>query len=314
MTTGTISPYLELPEDINPPKPGYFHDVFHLVNAYLELLRNIPENAVPSRGLIKLYGLRMGTLDIDTTFIESKYLSLLNSNHDIRNKLQLFAHSSIAFNIQALYQLITNTISRDLVRGFGDDKCLSMETVHALNQFAKFQHKHHHDGPRNQREDNMDSLVETVRYNAIYRHDGVTSSEAIIRAIAVLDTIVHGNEHTPVTPEYSLSQTARWRARNALKIVFYIGCRFYHLNVLRFSDEIINRSYDRILKITDLTLAAVPFDPTLIYNTGDETSSISKWGIEYVQSLEAVLLYFGGIRYEALLAIDANGNKGVLNV
>ena len=80
MTTGTTAPYLELPEDINQPKPGYFHDVFHLIHAYIELLKNIPENAAPEKGLIKLYSYRTGSLSLDTTVLESTYRTLLSSD------------------------------------------------------------------------------------------------------------------------------------------------------------------------------------------------------------------------------------------
>ena len=306
MTTGTVAPYLEKPDDINTPRPGYFHDVFHLVHAYIELLRNVPPGAMPAKGLIKLYSYRMGVLDLDTSVLEKNYLSLLTNDRAQQKMLREFAQSSIAYNIQALYQLVTNTLSRDLTRSFGDDKCLSAETVHALNHFAKLQGQVLNTS-RIKRDDSMGPLVQTCHYNAIYRHDGVSSSEAIIRAIGALDTIVHGGLISSTTPQNE-------RLLNALKIVFYIGCRYYRLNPLRLSDEIINRSYDRVLNITDLTLAAIPFDPTLIYDCSDDTSSITKWGIEYVQSLEAVLLFSGGIRYEAVIAIDANGNKGVTNV
>ena len=192
------------------------------------------------------------------------------------------------------------------MNAFGDDKCLSSEVVHALNQFSKLQGQVL-DSRYVQRDDGLIALVNTCHYNAIYRHDGVSSSEAILRVIGALDRIVHYET-------WRLDITRRRRMVNALKIIFYIGCRYYHINTLRLSDEIINRSYDRVLKISDLTLAAIPFDPTLIYNCSDDTSTISKWGIEYVQSLEAVLLYFGGVRYEALVAVDANGNKGINNV
>ena len=305
MTIGTAAPYLERPVDINTSRPGYFHDVFHLVRSYIELLKNIPANAAPGKGLIKLYSYRTGTLDIDTTILENNYHELVTNDLIQKKKLQRFGKSLISYNITALYQVVANTISKDLIRSFGDDNCLSAETIHALNHFAKF-----HDKPKNSRvqlEDSMDALVETTRYNAIYRHDGVSSSQAIIRAINTLDRIVHydGLGDEPINQH---------RLLNALKIVFYIGCRYYHVNILSLSDEVINRSYDRLLKITDFTLAAVPFDPTLVYNCSDETSSITRWGIEYIQSLGAVLLYSGGIRYQAIIAIDANGNKGVTNV
>ena len=298
MTTGTTAPYLELPEDINPPKPGYFHDVFHLVHAYIQLLSHVPESAFPSPGLVKLYSHRMGTLDLDTSVLEQAYGATLSTSRLQQNQLQTFANSSIVYNIQVLYKLITNTMSRDLVKTFGDDKCLTSEVVHALNHFAKMQNRT--DNSRVQRHDSMEAVVETCHYNATYPRGGVSSSEAIIRTIAVLDVMFR-------LPE-------RKRLLNALKIVFYIGCRYYHLNLLRFSDEIINRSYDRTLNITDFTLAAIPFDPMLIQACSDETMAISRWGIEYVQSLDAVLLYFGGVRYAATFTVEANGNKGVDNV
>lgn len=306
MTQGSSNPFLEQPTDINPPKPGYFFNVFHLVHSYIELLRNVPPGAAPAKGLIKLYSLRMGVLDLDTTLLEKSYTSLVNNNSSEKKKLVEFAKSCISYNIQTLYQLLTNTLTKDLLRAFGDDKCLSFETVHALNQFAKFQDENKN-SLRFQRDDSMDALVETCRYNAMYRQNGVSSSEAILRVISVLDKIVMNDVFVSSTDIYR-------RLVNSLKIVFYICCRYYHLNILRFTDEIINRSYDRVLMITDFTLAAIPFDPTLIYNCSDETSYVTKWGIEYVQSLEAVLLYFGGIRYSGLIAIDANGNKGVTNV
>lgn len=307
MTTGTTAPYLELPEDINPPKPEYFHDVFHLVHAYIQLLNNVSEFAIPGKGLVKLYSYRMGVLDLDTTVLEQAYREKVATNRLQQTQLQIFANSAIAYNIQALYQLITNTLSKNIIDGFGDDKCLSTEVVHALNQFAKLQSRV--DTQQVKRYDSMDALVETCHYNATYaRKDGTSSSEAIVRIIAVLDRMFEESLMNPFNGE------GRKRLLNALKIVFYIGCRYYHLNLLRFSDELIKRSYDRSLDITDFTLAAIPFDPTLVQACSDETSSVSRWGIEYLQSLETVLLYFGGVRYAAIFTVEANGNKGVSNV
>jgi hypothetical protein len=308
MTTGTTDPYLEEPEDINPPKPGSFHDVFHLVHAYIELLSHIPENRTgpPGKGLIKLYSYRMGTLDLDTTVLEQSYAALVGDDRGQQKRLLAFADSAIAYNIQAYYRLIANTLSRDLARGFGDSDCLSSELILALNLFAKLQVRTDTDAVR--RYDSMDALVQACHTVAYFRHPGVSSSQAIIRAIAALDPIVNGEERIPDTV------TPRHRLLNALKIIFYIGCRYYHLNLLRFSDEIIKRSYDRVLQITDHTLAAVPFDPLLIQACSDETSTISRWGIEYVQSLDTVLMSFGGVRYAATFTVEANGNSGVTNV
>lgn len=309
MTTGTIEPYLNQPEDINPPRPSYLNDVFHLVSAYIELLKHVPPAVMPGRGLIKLYGQRMGVLEPDTTVIEAAYLALTLSDKSQRQKLQVFAQSAIAYNLTTLYQLLTNTMSRDLARAFGDGACLSGETARALNQFASFADEitRGTDRARQARCDSMDALVSTCHYNATYPRGGEPSSETIIRAIATLDQIVA--QPQPVETVSS----ARDRLLNALKIVFYIGCRYYRLNMLRFSDETIRRSYDRQLRINDLTLAAIPFEPSLIYACEDDAGSITRWGVEYVQSLEAVLLYFGSVRYSALTMASTNGNEGVLN-
>jgi hypothetical protein len=308
MTTGTTEPYLKRPEDINPPKPGYFHDVFHLVHAYIEVLKHVPESAVPARGLVKLYSYRTGTLTLDTDLLEATYFKSMQGNRSQQTMLRTFGQGMITYNLLTLYQLLSNTLMRDMTRAFGDDLCLSSELVHAMNHFSKAQSRRPpNDTTRMQIGDGMGALVETCHYNAYYPRGCVSSSEAIIRTIDALDKVV-------VRPTQDREVTQRMRLINALKIVFYIGVRYYHLNLLRFSDEIINRSYDRVLDITDFTLAAIPFDPTLIYACSDNTSAISRWGIEYVQSLEAVLLYAGGVRYQATLAVEANGNKGVNNV
>jgi len=308
MATGTVEPFLKLPEDINPPKPSYFHDVFHLVHAYLQVLSHIPDIPPPSKGLVKLYSYRMGVLDIDNSLLEKTYLDNLDTNRFQRTRLQEFGRSAIAFNIQTLYKLLTNTLVSSLKIGFGDDNCLTSEVVHALNQFAKLQNRTENN--RTKRYDSMDALTETCHYNATYdRRDGVSSSQAIIRIIDVLDLIMQ----SPTDASY-FDMTGYRRTVNALRIVFYIGCRYYHINLLRLSDEIIKRSYDRNLNITDFTLAAVPFDPLLIQSCSDDTSGVSRWGIEYLQSLDAVLLYFGGLRYAATFTVEANGNKGIENV
>ena len=315
MTTGTTAEFLAQPEDISPPKPSFFHDIFHLVHAYIDLLGHLGARAVPECGLIKLYGYRTGTLELDSTLVEQTYRATLATNIAQQTQLRNFALSSIAYNIQLLYQLITNTMTRDITKGFGDDNCLSSELIHGLNQFSKLQNQFGAEVParyneRVDRENNIEAIVHSCHYNAIYSRtsSGVSSSQEILRLFNVLDKIVRvGITLPPDVPGHT-------RLLNALKIVFYIGCRYYHLNLLRFSDEIIKRSYDRVLNITDLTLAAIPFDPMLIVSCSDETSSISRWGIEYVQNLEAVLLYFGGVRYAATFNVEANGNKGIGNV
>jgi hypothetical protein len=260
------------------------------------------------QGLVKLYGYRMGTFSLDNELLEATYRKAMQGNRSQQELMTNFAKGCIAYNLRTLYQLLSNTLISDLQRAFGDDQCLSSELVHALNMFAKIQTRQPaNSNTRMQLQDSMGALVETCHYNAYFPRGSVSSSEAIIRTIEALDTVVQDG-----APSHEVSH--RTRLVNALKIVFYIGVRYYHLNLLRFSDEIIKRSYDRTLKITDLTLAAIPFDPTLVYTCSDETSNISRWGIEYIQSLEAVLLYAGGVRYTATLAVEANGNKGVDNV
>jgi len=308
MTTGTTEPYLELPNDINPPKPGYFHDVFHLVHAYLDLLKNVPERALAARGMVKLYSYRTGTLNLDNDLLIAAYYTEMNGDRSKQDKLRLFGQSMITYNLLTLYQLLSMTLMKDLVSNFGDDLCLSSELVQALNYFAKAQSRRLPNTIRRaDLQDSIGAVAESCRYNAYYPRGHVSSSEAIVRTLDALDTVV-------ISQIDNHAISSRQRLIDAVKIVFYIGCSYYHLNLLRFSDEIIKRSYDRVLNITDFTLAAIPFDPTLLYSCSDETSSISRWGIEYVQSLEAVLLYAGGVRYTATLAVEANGNKGVPNV
>lgn len=306
MTTGKIDDFFDVPEDINQPKPSYFHDVFHLVHAYIDLLHHVPESAVPGKGLVVLYSHRLGVLDIDIEVLQNSYLSTLSTNRLQQSELSLFAQSSIAFNITTLFQLLSNTIMRDIERGFGDDKCLSSRVIHALDEFCKLQDRS--DTERIRRYDSMDAVVQACHNNAFYFREGISSTPTIIRVIETLDQIMACVFRVPD------NTTQRVRLLNALKIIFYIGCRYYHLNLLRFSDEMIKRSYDRSLDITDLTLASVPFDPMLFQTCADDTSSISRWGIEYVQSLETVLLYFGGVRYAPTFTIEANGNRGSVDV
>lgn len=305
MCAQSTNPFMESPDTLNTPRPSYFHDVFHLVHAYLELLQHTSTSSVPDKGIIKLYAQRMGVLDIDTSQLENSYTKV-SLNRLQQSKLQSFANSSILYNIQLLYKLLSDTMCRDLQNNFGDENCLTSDVVRTLNQFTKLQDRVN--THRVQRYDNISSLVQTCHYNAMYPRSGISSSQAIFRTVEWLDKIFE------TVPDTLTVSQIRDRSVDALKIIFYIGCRYYHLNLLRFSDEIIKRAYDRSLCITDFTLAAVPFDPMLIQSCTDETSVVTKWGIEYLQSLETVLAYFGGVKYAPMLPTESNGNKGIGNV
>jgi hypothetical protein len=304
MTDGTRSQFLDLPEDINPPKPGYFHDVYHMVHAYLQLLSHVPESAVPDKGLIKLWSYRIGVLDFDTNLLEQTYGELVAGNRLQQSKLQRFGQSCITYNLQMLYQLLANTLVRDITRNFGDGACLSGETIAALDQFCRFQGRR--DGDRN-----LESLVNTTRYNAIYPRGGAASTQVILRLIEIFDRIIMTDAY-----DSGVEQTSRTRMQQLLRVIFNIGCRYYHVNMLRLNDELVARRYDRTLRIADFTLAAVPFDPMMTLGCADDTSQITRWGVEYLQTVDTVLSAFGGVRmrYAPAFYTEITGNKGSANV
>lgn len=300
MTTGTIDPYLKLPEDINPPKPGYFFNVFWMIHSYLNLVLNTP-NPTAGVGIVKLYSYRMGVVNLDTSVLEETYIRKLeDSSKKVRTTLNEFANSMISYNLVTLYRLISNTLVADIARGFGDNACLTTETMSAIGGFCRFHNVKR--SSRDQREDSIVSVVETCRYNAIYHTAGVSSVEEII---ALLDTIDKLIQNPPGADEYE----RRNYTMNLLRIVFFVGCRYYNINLLRFNDQLLKRPYTRNLGINDFTLAAIPFDPTMFVTCADEGSSMSRFGIEYVQSLHAVLSELGGIECTVNFSANDTDNK-----
>ncbi len=311
--TGKV-PFLKEPGDINPPKPGPFQNMFALVHTYLGMVTDLADSP-PGPGLIKLYSYRMGTLDFSgSRTLETAYLQRYSAMRTSTQTAVLlaFAHSLIAYNVTTLYQVLANTLADDITRGFGTDRCLNVETVHAINKFAQF-HNNTEVNWRNQRNDDLSALVQTTQFNAVYPQDGGSTSatQAILRVLDVFDRLAGSGFYNQW---FLQAKERRDRLIQTLRVVFNLGCAYYKLNTLRFSDEITKRSYDRALNISDLTLAAIPFDPTLVYTCSDEGSSISRWGLEYVQAMETVLLDLGGVRYAATLAVDASHNEGVNNV
>lgn len=286
MTTGTVDPYLKLPEDINAPKPGYFFNVFWMIHSYMNLVLNTPD-ATSGPGIVKLYSYRMGVLSPDTSVLESTYIDMLEKGQKkIRKTLDEFANSMISYNLITLIKLISNTLVSDISRGFGDDSCLTADTMRSIYQFCNFYKTVRL--PNEKRDDNIDSVVETTHYNATYYTPGISSLSEIITLIETIDVIIRGQIGAD---EYA----RRTYLLKILRIIYYVGCRYYRINLLRFNDQNIKRPYMRSLGIQDFTLSAIPFDPILIQSCSDEGSSMSRFGIEYIQSLHAVLSELGGV-------------------
>ena len=296
LSTGTNTQFLQLPQDINAPKPNYFFNVFWMVHSYINLLANTP-NPVPGKGLVKLFSYRMGVLSPDTSIVEDTYIKLLEQNSKkVKTELSKFGEGLISYNLITIFRLISNTLINDIQKGYGDDKCLTSETMKLLLEFCKF-HQNNKSSIRNQRYDDIKSVVETARYNALYYTPGVSSLTEIVLFIDVV------NEQLRTTLMYDNDETARRQyLLDIVRILFYIGCRYYHVNVLRFTDQRIKRPYTRDLQINDFTLAAIPFDPTMIFTCSDEVGTMSRFGIEYVQSLSAVLSDLGGV--EAIVNVS----------
>lgn len=288
MTAGSVSPYLPRPEDISRPKPGYFFNVFWMVHSYVNLVLNIP-TPIASKGIVKLFSYRTGVITPDTSTIEKIYIRLMEQNQvKLKDSLTEFGNGLISYNLITLYRLLSNTIISDIQKGFGDDKCLTHDTMRTINQFCVFHRANR--SWRDKREDNIKSVVETCRYNAIYAKPGISSLTEIIVLIDTINEILK----KPILEEAD-ELVRRKYLLDITRIVFYVGCRYYHINVLRFADLKLARPYTRDLQINDFTLAALPFDPTMIFSCADDDGTMSRYGVEYVQSLNAVLSELGGI-------------------
>jgi hypothetical protein len=259
-----------------------------MIHSYINLILNTPD-AVAGKGIVKLYSYRMGVLSADTSVLEEVYINLLEKNSKkVKSTLGEFANSMISYNLITLYRLMSNTLISDISRGFGNSSCLMGETLHAMYQFSRFHMINR--GPRDQRKDGINGLVETCRYNAVtlYHTQGLSSVAEIISLLETIDKLIQ-------KPLEDDEYARRNYLMNLVRVVFYIGCRYYQINILRFTDQNIKRPYTRNLGVNDFTLAAIPFDPTLIQSCTDEGSTMSQFGIEYVQSLHAVLSQLGGI-------------------
>lgn len=280
-----------------------FCDVFAMIQSYLCLLTDLSDRAPPSPGLIKLYSYRTGTLEFDTQLLEQKYINLMTTAPTTTavRLLQRFAQSAISYNLTTLYRLLTSTLVTDITRGFGDDGALSPQMVLSLATFAKSSSGLSR--PREDIESDLSALVQILAYPPVRMHSPVSASRAILRSIDMFDRIVNTLRFHDV-----------WERRifltQLVRVIFYIGCHYYHFDIVRFYNDMVHHKHDSRLKITDLTLAAVPFDPTLIYACADDTSSVSRWGVCYVQRLESVLMPLGGVKYAATLSVEAPGHKG----
>lgn len=287
MTTGTVEPYLNLPEDINTPQPGYFFNVFWMIHSYINLLAATPD-AVAGPGIVKLYSYRMGVLSPDTQILENTYIKLLqNNNKKTVMLLNEFAHSMISYNLITLYRLVSNTLVGDIRRGFGDNRCLTVEALNAISKYIAFSARPVYQNVKIY--DELESVAQTCKYNALFHTEGVSAIAEIIALIETFDKIIQN-------PPGDTEKDRRHYLLNVLMTIYYIGCRYYKINVLRYSDQNIKRAYTRSISINNFTLAAIPFDPTLIYSCSDEGgATMSRYAIEYVQSLQTVLSFAGGI-------------------
>lgn len=300
MTTGNNQHFYSLPSDINTPKPSYFYNVFWMIHSYINLILNTPDT-VTGEGIVKLYSYRMGVLNPDTSVLEATYIQALEKGQrKLRNTLNQFAHSMISYNLATLYRLLNNTLKTDIAKGYGDYQCLTADTLSAIYEFCKF-HKTKR-SPKDTRYDSINSLVSTCNYNAVYYTPGLPSIAEIISLLETIDILIQ----SPLgEDEYDRRNTMM----NLLRVVFYIGCRYYRVNVLRFNDQHIKRPYTRNIGINNFTLAAIPFDPMMIYSCTDEDGAMSRFGVEYIQSLHAVLSPLGGVECTVNYSALAPTNK-----
>lgn len=288
MMTGTPADFLQRPEDINPPQPNYFFNVFWMVHSYMNLVLALP-TPVPGKGIIKLFSYRMGVLTPDTSMVEKCYLDLLSQNNSkLRNDLTQFGNGMISYNLITLITLLSKTLIKDMSRGFGDHTCLNAAVLEQISYYCRFYKTPK--SRRDQREDNIKNLVLTCSYSTKDISPGVSSLVEITELIDVFNRVIVDNLQAEAD---ELSR--RKYLLDITRILFYIGCRYYHLNELRFTDQKMRRAHTRPIKINDFTLAALPFDPTMLYSCTDDGGMMSQFGIEYVQSLTAVLSELGGI-------------------
>lgn len=290
-----VDKFTNTPGDINDPKHTYFYKIYWLVHSYIALVINTP-NMMSGAGIVKLYAYRMGVLSPDTEALEQEYIRrLLASDAKIQAQLTAFGNGMICYNLATLYLLLAKQMIRDIQQGVGNTHCLSSEAMRLLYQFVKSYNQPSVTSKIVAPDVDLFGVVETLHYNANFVTPGVSSISEINSFLDVGRKLIN---NTPGKTELE----RRHFLTNLLKAVFYIGIRYYDLNLLRFDDQRIGRPYDRNIPINNFTLAAIPFDPVLMYSCTEDVGSMSRFGVEYMQSLEEAMTSLGGISCTITLA------------
>ena len=288
-----VDKFTDTPGDINNPKHTYFYKIYWLVHSYIALVINTP-NMMSGSGIVKLYSYRMGVLTPDTQALEQEYSrQLLASNKKLQTELTTFGNGMICYNLATLYLLLAKQLARDIQNGVGNTHCLSSEAMRVLYQFVRSYNNR--TNTITAPDVDLFGVVETLHYNANFVVPGVSSVAEINSFLDV------GRKLIDVPPGRSAVERRHFLT-NLLKAIFYIGIRYYDLNLLRFDDQRVGRPYDRNIPINNFTLAAIPFDPVLMYSCTEDVGSMSRFGVEYMQSLEEAMTSLGGISCTITLA------------
>ena len=265
----------------------YLYDVLMLTYKYTKLLSHVfPINC--DEGIIPLYGYRLGVedqvLEIDTYLAQyTKYNTV--SKTKVLNR---FTESCINYNCVTLYQMIAAQLAHDIENNQdGNSSCLSGETISELRRFININDTYWN---TLQKSDMLDSMAVLTAHSATIHRHGLESAAIIIELLDRLDNILK------LIPVYTPVQDV---VVPVLKIVLNIAMAFYRVTL---NKQITPLNYIVKIKISNTTLAAIPFAPNFISQINKFTHDnefnipyISSHGIEYMHCLETVLKKLGGV-------------------
>lgn len=289
------------PNSINTPTKTPKYNIFWFIHAYLQMLMNTHQ-MTPGPGIAKLYSYRMGTLSLDNRDLEAEYISKLSQgDKDVTQSLKKFADEMIIFNLITLFNFLKTNLQQDIMRDEGHKNCLSANTVDSIYDYCRF-HQLNRASDKVQIQSNIDSLFQNLKYDATIIVNGVNAIAEINSFITTAEQVIEKITHRE---EYNRDPflTKRDAIFKIVSCLFYIGILYYEVNLLRFNDQILASSFNRNIPINNYTLLALPFDPLLAYTCTDEIGTMSRHGLELMQSLSAVLSDLAGISCNINLSI-----------
>jgi len=244
-------------------------------DSYFNLIRMM--TVIPDRSLRPLFSYQSGVMDVtagyDTLFQDEQL------KPTAKNKMESFVHDCVSFNCDTLTSLLGQAISEDVQLDHGSRFSITPATSQTLRALM-----------RNRNDETLNNCLLTTRLNACQKTNGYDARADILAFIDYTERSIIGSRfghYTKVSMPISM-------------IMLYLACGFYDVNLSDMRNYwAVTPVSDRVVSITDTTLACIPFSTPMVLACSDQAGPCrtSRPAMELLHNLDRIAAMSTHISY-----------------